>query len=45
MENTVSDPLISGPVILAAGILIGFGVHRIINEALYSRFKKIKEKG
>ena len=45
MDNLVSDPIISSPVILAAGILIGFGVHRVINEILYRRFKKIENKG
>ena len=38
--ETVADPIISGPLILAVGILIGFGVHRIINEILYKYWKK-----
>ena len=38
----VSDPIISGPVILAIGILIGFGVHRLITEIIYKYWKKVK---
>ena len=33
--ETVSDPIISGPVILAIGILLGYGIFYLIK-----RFKK-----